>query len=1066
MLKTIDDDIDLIQDQEKTQHRCRICGNPIHTIRNAFLLYYYLSESFQVALVTWETYYICPLIHFQFKHHNMSKAAKRLVYLVMSVFMVCNLYANEKSVYTLRPEDPEAFYFTPENYKIKADGKMDVTNELQAAINQLKQEKNFGILFIPEGKYRISRTIHVPNAIRLIGYGKNRPEIILGKNTSGYQTEQNYMIWFTGGLVEEGKTPQDAGAGTFYSALSNINMRIEKGNPEAVAIRSHFAQHSFISHCVIQIGEGKSGIYDVGNEIDNVRFYGGTYGIDSRRTSPGWPMMMVDTYFEGQRKAAILTREVGFAIVNMHVKNVPVAFEMQENTVDRLHIENSFFENITQAGIRVSRENSSFSQVNLLNLYCHNVPLLIEYTQSGKHVEVKDKTYLVKDFTYGLVMEDMEDASRYKTISDIVPISKFQINASNDVPALPAMETWVNIRDLGAKGDGETDDTQIFRDAIGKHSHIYVPQGWYRLTETLKMTAGTKLIGLHPFGTQFVLKESEAAFSGFGTPVPLVESSNGGNDILNGIGINTGAYNYRAVGLKWMANEKSLLNDVKFVGGHGTMRKPVPSETPQPWRRRETVTSSPTTPVYEQGKDLAWDNQYWSLWVTNNGGGTLKDIWTASSYAANGLYVSNTSTPGRIYAMSLEHHIRNEARFENVSNWKMYAFQFEEEGKEGKDCKMMEVSNCENLMFVNLWMYRVIRAFTPQEFGIRIWNSKEIEFRNMHNYTQILPVIETPVYDVNKDLPVYEWDFARLHVTGKEKGIRTWNDEPWAINKLGDGFEFASGATADSKGNVYFCENRLKKIYKWSAETNTLSLLADYPWKPFTLATDTKDNLLVIFRYDPQPGYLIDGMQETVPQLPDDNPMYSGWGNSGWAAWGYSIDPQNPDETMKPLPRIVTSEAKNVRRFIYPSSRWRGDFDKVVVSMPENSFLAPDGVTLIPETYDLSRSAALSSVTPGQNIPLFVANENNRTTVSLDLAADGSLYNMKEVHPQGQYSSVVDSDGNLYIADGQIYIYDKQGHEVRRVRCEERPISLAIGGKEKDILFITTSTSFYGTKIR
>jgi len=45
-------------------------------------------------------------------------------------------------------------------------------------------------------------------------------------------------------------------------------------------------------------------------------------------------MMMVDTYFEGQRKAAVYSKEVGFAIVNMHVKNTPVAFEMAENLAD------------------------------------------------------------------------------------------------------------------------------------------------------------------------------------------------------------------------------------------------------------------------------------------------------------------------------------------------------------------------------------------------------------------------------------------------------------------------------------------------------------------------------------------------------------------------------------------------------------------------------------------------------------------------------------------------------------------------------------------------------------
>lgn len=989
---------------------------------------------------------------------------KKLLLTLTALIGIAQLYANDNSVYALRPDDPEAYYFTPADYGIRNDGSMDVSDALQKAINDLKREKNFGILFLPEGRYKISKTIHVPNSIRLIGYGKKRPEIVLAPNSPGYQQEQNYMIWFTGGLVEAGRQPNDANAGTFYSALSNINLRIEKGNPQAVGIRSHFAQHSFINHCIIYAGDGKAGIYDVGNEMENVKVYGGDYGISSGRPSPGWPMMMVDSYFEGQRKAAILTRDVGFAIVNMHVKNVPVVLEMQENTIDRLHIERSFFENVSKAAIIVSREENSFSQLNLQDVYCKNTPLLIQFRQSGKQVEVKDKQYHVQDFTYGLILKDMTSPSGYDIISKIVPITKLPLRVS-DIPALPAMNTWVNIRDLGAKGDGLADDTEVFRKAIATHKNIYVPQGWYRLTETLKMLPGTKLIGLHPFGTQFILNESTPAFSGFGTPKPVVESSEGGDDILNGIGINTGGYNYRAVGLKWMASQQSLVNDVKFVGGHGTMWKPVPGQEAPTWRYRHPGVSSPSSPVSAQGMDLAWDNQYWSFWVTNNGGGIIKDIWTASSYAASGFYVSHTTTPGRVYAMSLEHHVRNEARFDNVSNWRMYAFQFEEEGLEGKDCKMLEVSNSSNLQFINLWMYRVIRAYTPQEFGVRLWNCENIEFRNMHNYTQILPVIEIPVYDVNKRIPVYEWDFARLNVSGKEKSNRQIDERIGAINKLAEGFDFATGATADSKGNVYFCENRLKKVYKWCAETGTLSMLADYPWKPFTLATDTDDNLLVIFRYDPQPGFMVNGAQESVPRLPDDNPMYSGWGNSGWAAWAYSINPGNPDATMAPLPRVATNSVRHVKRIVYPSSRWRGDFDKVVVNMPENSFVAPDGVTIIPETYDLSRSASLTAITPGQSQPLFVANESNKTTVRLDVAPDGRLTNLREVHPQGQYSSVTDADGNLYIADGHIYVYNKDGKEINRITLEERPISLAIGGKNKNTLFVTTTKSFYGIKI-
>lgn len=972
---------------------------------------------------------------------------------------------NRHSVYTQKPMDSEAYYFTPENYGFKADGKSDVTEALQQAIFQVKREKNFGILFIPEGEYRISKTIQVPSSVRLIGYGKKRPVIYLGKETAGFQEGQNYMLWFTGGIAPEGKEPSDAGAGTFYSVVSNIDFKIEKRNPAAIAIRSHFAQHGFISHCNIYIGDGKAGIYDVGNELEDVCFWGGDYGIISSRTSPGWPMMMVDTYFEGQRKAAVYTKEVGFAVVGMHVKKVPVVFEMAENVPDRLHVEASLWEQVSEAAVKMSVVGNTLSQLNMVNVSCRNVPVLVDFPTDGRRVEVKDKQYKVADYTYGLVYENMSATSSFREICEITPVSKVSASLQNDLPQLPAMETWVNVRDFGAKGDGVADDTEAFEKAIKAHKHIYVPQGWYRITRTLKMEQGTKLIGLHPFGTQLVLSESEPAFSGFGAPVPMVESSEGGDDILNGIGINTGGYNYRAVGCKWMAGADSYLNDVKFVGGHGTLWKPA-NRPDLSNRRRTRQISSPSAPVMEQGKDLAWDNQYWSLWITNNGGGTIKDVWTANTYAASGLFVSNTNTPGRIYAMSLEHHVRTEARFNNVSNWKIYAFQFEEEGREGPDSYMAEVSDCENIQFVNVWMYRVIRAFMPKEIGFRMWNNKNITFRNMHNYTQVLPVIEFPVYEMNKAIPVHSWDFARLTITGEEVGNREHCSEMDKPVKLVTGFELASGATSDSRGNVYFCENRLKKIYKWSAETGQVTLVADYPWKPFTLATDTKDNLLVICRYDPQPGYMVNGQQESVSRLPDDNPMYSSWGNSGWSAIAYSIETSQGGVPMKPLQRVRTSSISNVQKVIHPSSRWRGDFEKVLVSMPEYSFVAPDGVTIIPETYDLGRSAALTSVTPGQAEPVFIVNESTKSTVKVGVNEEGRLVNPETVCPYGQYSNVVDSEGNLYVADGEIFVFGKDGKEKKRIRVEERPISLAIGGKQKSILFVTTTRSLYGIRIK
>jgi sugar lactone lactonase YvrE len=684
------------------------------------------------------------------------------------------------------------------------------------------------------------------------------------------------------------------------------------------------------------------------------------------------------------------------------------------------------------------------------------VEIPIHFSPSGKSIKGKGKKYLIKNFVHGLVMENMVDDSEYQTIAEIVEIDKTPQNLTKVIPDLPGMETWTNVKDFGAVGDGVTDDTKAIQDALSKHQNLFLPTGWYRVTETIKLNKGTKIIGLHPFATQILINESETKFSGFGAPVPVVESSEGGEDIINGIGINTGAYNNRAVALKWMANEHSMVNDVKIVGGHGTMEK---AGEPSYRRRRNREISNPSEPVYEQGMDLAWDNQYWSIWVTNNGGGILKDIWTANTYASTGLYISNTNTPGKVFAMSLEHHVRQEARLNNVANWNFYAFQFEEEGTEGKKAQTLDISDCKNLMFSNFWMYRTIRVNTPRPWGIKISNSYNIDFRNMRSWTQVLHLPERTIFDMDKNLIVYPGDFARVTITGTEESIRN-NSSNSGIEQLGFGYEFATGAASDSKGNVYFCENQQKRVYKWTAETNSISIYADYPYKPFSLGVDTKDNLIVICRYDPQPGFEEENLPVTIEKLTDNVQNYSGWGNGGWAVLAYAINPEKPDD-MQVLNLVKTNDLKNVQRVIHPTHRWRDNFDEAVTRLAETSFVAPDGVTIIPNTFDLGRSVQLMAVTPNQNEPVFVTHEDPKITYRFRVDEKGGLADMQEFIRRGEYGNVTDKQGKLYLAEGQIIVLDENANEIKRITLDERLQSMTFGGKNRNELFVTTSTSFY-----
>jgi sugar lactone lactonase YvrE len=48
----------------------------------------------------------------------------------------------------------------------------------------------------------------------------------------------------------------------------------------------------------------------------------------------------------------------------------------------------------------------------------------------------------------------------------------------------------------------------------------------------------------------------------------------------------------------------------------------------------------------------------------------------------------------------------------------------------------------------------------------------------------------------------------------------------------------------------------------------------------------------------------------------------------------------------------------------------------------------------------------------------------------------------------------VDSHGNVYVAAGQIYVYDPAGRQIATIQVPERPVQLIFGGADHQKLFI------------
>lgn len=978
--------------------------------------------------------------------------------LVCAALLVLCSPSFSDSYYKDRPEDARAIYLTNDRFPVHGDGAADDSNALQTAIDQVQETHFQGILFVPSGRYRLSKTIYIWPGIRVIGYGATRPVFVLAAHTPGFQTGPAYMFFFAGGRPGTdrssgyGKTPNgpppDASPGTFYSAMSNVNLEIQDGNPGAVGVRAHYAQHCFLAHMDFRLASGLAAIHDGGNVAYDLRFFGGKYGIWTRKPSPGWQFTVIDSTFEGQSEAAIREHEAGLTLIRPQFKNVPTAISIDPTYADELWVKDARLENVSGPAFIISDEHSLRTEINMENVVCRGVPFFAAFRESGKQIKGPDPMYQVNTFSHGLHYNDLGATGAMQDVFDPAPLSALPHPVRSDMPAVPPVSEWANVRTLGAAGDGVKDDTAAIRNAIAGHKTIYFPSGHYLVSDTIDLRPDTILIGLHPSTTRIFLADGTPGFQGVGSPKAIFEAPRGGTNIVTGIGLYTNGINSRAVALKWMAGPDSMVNDVRFLGGHGSVDPDAtPAERRSFW---EQIYNNNNTA--DANIDRRWDGQYPSLWVTNGGGGTFVGIWTPSTFAQAGLYISNTSTSGRVYELSSEHHVRNEVILHRVSNWQIYALQTEEERGEGGFALPLEIRDSSNITIANLHMYRVVSSYQPFPYAVKIMDSKNIRFRNVHCYSDSKVSFDNSIFDQSHNFELRQREFAWLNASGDQpqpepslpKSVLA---DGAAVKKLAGGFFNISGGAVDGAGDFYFVDAKWQMIYRWSNAAHQLSIVRDNPLDPVQLAFDKAGDLLVI--------------------------SYQGNGTV------YTFKPQtNFDQItlLKPEPSVPRSAITPVLSVDY----WRNenDFPEAIVKKKPFQFVSPDGSTFIPagedfvsgalyygaKIHDVLRAFGLAPAVIGQTF--YVTDESEEKTYRATVGEDGSLSNLHLFVNIGGESVTEDSRENVFIAAGQVYVFNREGKLIGTIDVPERPSQLLFGGADKKTLFIAARSSLYSVQTR
>lgn len=977
------------------------------------------------------------------------------------------------SVITLRLDDPKAVYVAAPPFTVHADGKSDDSAVIQAAIDKADVNHE-GIVFIPSGRYAITRTVYVRAGIRIFGFGATRPTFVLPDNTPGFQKGMGVMFMFIGaryggaydrgtrvpvpppGTVPPVEVP-DANSGTFYSSMSNIDLEIGDGNPACVGVRFHVAQHAFLTHMDFRIGSGLAGVYQSGNEAEDLHFYGGRYGILTEKTSPAWQFTLIDSSFEGQRDAAIREHEAGLTLIRDTFRDVPVAIDIDPQYYDQLWAKDCRFENVTRAAIVISSEKSRLNEIGFENAVLLNVPVFALFRESGKKLAANGPVYRVKEFNFGVIVPAPGRMGEIGTIYAVEPLSAAPASMGPAIRLLPRTEEWTNVRTLNVTGDGKTDDTAALQKAVDSYRVLYLPSGRYLVHDTLTLKPDTVIVGLHPTLTQIDLAEDSPGYRDAGPPRGLISAPRGGRNILSGFGVSTGGVNPRAVGVLWRAGESSLVDDVRFLGGHGSGINP--------YNNNQTADS-----------DLRrrWDGQYPSLWVTDGGGGTFADIWTPDTFAQSGMYVSDTKTPGHVYEISAEHHVRNEIKLERVENWEFLAPQTEEESGESPESLSLEISNSRNITVANYHAYRVTRSRAPYPAAVRLYNSSGIRFRNVHVNAEsgyaycdaggcgtFLRASKYPyenaIQDVTHHLQVRDREFAVLDIPATPPSVP---GDQARVTELEDGFFSVAGAVVDASGKLYFVDRHQQRIYAWSAGEG-LTIERDSPLDPVNLAIDKAGNLIVVSSLGPS---------ATVYSFRPGSP----------AGETTILEPQ--DAQPRPGARAVlpvnywnNGEFRDQLNLDTLEYRALAQMFREDVSTPTaKQYVSPDGSVFLPARRVVQQGPpdargwrfsdnldthGFIAAAPGDRV--YVSNESEDVTYSGRVNPDGTLTDLQRFADRGGECVAVDGNGNVYVANGQVFVYDAAGKQISRIDVAERPIDIVFGGPGHRTLFILTQHALY-----
>ena len=260
-----------------------------------------------------------------------------------------------------------------------------------------------------------------------------------------------------------------------------------------------------------------------------------------------------------------------------------------------------------------------------------------------------------------------------------------------------------------------------------------------------------------------------------------------------------------------------------------------------------------------------------------------------------------------------------------------------------------------------------------------------------------------------------------------------------AVTKVGGGYKFTEGPSVAPDGRVFFTDQPNDKIDVWSEKGNKITTFL----QPSERSNGTYFN---------KKGELV-----SCADLHNRLVIIDKKGKMTTIAENYNGQPLNApnDLWIAPNGGIYFSDPYYHREYWDPGRKELQDKRGVYYLNPEGK------VTRVIDDYKQPNGLI---GTPDGKI-LYVSDINDGKIWKYDIQPDGTLANKTFFAPEGSDGMTIDNQGNVYLTNKVVSVFDKTGKSVARIEVPEQPSNVCFGGKKRDILFITARTSVYTLKM-